>query len=226
MLELNRVIDHTILIPECTQFDVERICKEALEHNFATVFVNPCWVSLAAKLLKGSHTKVGSVAGFPLGASTTDQKIREAEENIKNGAVETDMVMNVGIFRQKDFAYVEKEIRAVRKVCLPPLDLKVIIEAGLLTDQEKKTAADLVKKSGADFVKTSTGFGSGGAKIEDVILLRKAVGADFGVKASGGIRDCRFALKLLEAGANRIGSSVSVQIMQEYKRLQTLEVKK
>ena len=226
MRELNRVIDHTILKPEATQMDIERICKEALEHSFATVFINPCWVSLVAKLLKGSHTKTGSVAGFPLGVSTIEQKEKEAEENIQNGAVEIDMVMNIGRFKQKDYGYVEEEIRSMRKVCLAPLNLKVIIEAGLLTDEEKKIAAKLIKDCGADFVKTSTGFGSSGARVEDVALLRKVVGPDFGVKASGGIRDCQFALKLLEAGANRIGSSASVQIIQEFRRLQTIEVKR
>jgi len=226
MLALNRFIDHTILKPEAVAKDIERICKEALEYNFASVFVNPCWVSLAANLLKGSQTKVGSVAGFPLGASTTDQKIREAEENFHNGAVEIDMVLNVGRFKQKDYGFVGEEIRALRKICRPPLNLKVIIEAGLLSDEEKNIAAGLVMNAGADFVKTSTGFGPSGAKVEDVAILRKAVGSDFGVKASGGIRDCQIALKMMEAGANRIGSSASVQIMQEFKRIQTPKIKK
>jgi deoxyribose-phosphate aldolase len=225
-MELNRVIDHTILKPEATQKEIEKICREALEYNFATVFVNPCWVGLVAKLLKGSQTKTGSVTGFPLGVSTIKQKEKEAEENIQNGAVEIDMVMNIGRFKQKDYGYVEEEIRAMRKICLAPLNLKVIIEAGLLTNEEKKIAAKLIKNCGADFVKTSTGFGSCGARVEDVRLLRQVVGPDFGVKASGGIRDCQFALKLLEAGANRIGSSASVQIMQEFRRLQTIEVKR
>lgn len=220
MIKLNRLIDHTILKPEATSADVERWCKEAMAYEFVTVFVNPCWVTLAVSLLTGSGIKIGSVAGFPLGASTTVIKARETEQNIKDGAKEIDVVMNIGRFKEKDYKIVGAELKELRRVCVNSIVLKIIIETGLLTDEEKVEAAKLIKDCGADFVKTSTGFGPAGAKIEDVVLLRRAVGPDFGVKASGGIRDCQTALSLVEAGANRIGTSASVKIMEDYRQIQ------
>lgn len=169
--------------------------------------------------------KTGSVAGFPLGASTTIIKLKEAEQDIKDGAEEIDVVMNIGRFKEGNYRYVEEEIKALRQVCQSPINLKIIIETGLLTETQKKEATLIVKDCGADFVKTSTGFGKGGATVEDIILIRKAVGPDFGVKASGGIRDCQTALKLIEAGANRIGTSASVKIMEEYRQLQGSAIK-
>jgi deoxyribose-phosphate aldolase len=220
MVNLNRLIDHTILKPDAISSDIERLCNEARAYEFPTVFVNPGWVALAADLLKGTGIKIGSVAGFPLGASTTTIKIKEAEQDIKDGAKEVDVVMNIGRFKEGDYKFVESELKEMRKVCANSIVLKIIIEASLLTDKEKVQAARMVKDCGADFVKTSTGFGLAGAKIEDVVLLRKAVGPDFGVKASGGIRDCHTALQLMEAGANRIGTSASVKIMEEYRQIQ------
>jgi len=220
MVKLNRLIDHTILKPEATSADIERLCKEAIAYEFATVFVNPGWVTLAAGLLKGTGIRVGSVAGFPLGASATTIKVKEAEQDIEDGAKEVDVVMNIGRFKERDYSFVKAELKELRRVCANPVILKVIIETALLTDEEKKQAARMVKDCGADFVKTSTGFGPAGARIEDVILLRKAVGSGFGIKASGGIRDCHSALQLVEAGANRIGTSASVKIMEEYRQIQ------
>nr|AKQ03600.1 deoxyribose-phosphate aldolase, deoxyribose-phosphate aldolase [uncultured candidate division Zixibacteria bacterium Rifle_16ft_4_minimus_38126] len=219
IIELNRLIDHTLLKPEAASADIKKLCQEALAYQFATVFVNPVWVKVACSLLKGSQTKVGSVVGFPLGANTPEVKLKEAEKDIENGANEIDMVMNFGHFKEGDYKYVEEEIKQIREVCSHPIILKVIIETGLLTDVEKRNAALLVKECGGDFVKTSTGFGPTGAKVEDIILLRQVVGPDFKIKASGGIRDYQTVVKLIEAGAKRIGTSASIRIMQEYKQL-------
>ena len=220
VIELNRLIDHTILKPEANSSDIKRLCQEAIQYNFASVFVNPCWVALTAALLKNTGIKVGSVAGFPSGANSTVIKVKEAEQDIKDGGEEIDVVLNIGKCKEKDYRYVETEIGELRKAGPSPVVLKIIIECALLTDEEKKEAALLIKNCGADSVKTSTGFGPWGAKVEDVILLRNTVGPDFGVKASGGIKDCQTALKLVEAGANRIGTSSSVKIMEEFHKLQ------
>jgi len=209
------LIDHTLLRPEATSSQIEQLCQEATSLGFATVFVNPFWVNFCHKLLKNTKVKIGSVVGFPLGATTTKIKIFETENEIKEGATEIDMVMNVGAFKEKKFRLVEDEINSIKKICGEGIILKVIIEAGLLTDEEKREAALIVKNSGADFVKTNTGLGTGGATAEDVKLIREKVGPDFGVKASGGIRDYQTVWKLIEAGANRIGTSASVKIMQE-----------
>ncbi len=214
-MNIAQLIDHTLLKPEATSSQIEQLCQEALSFGFATVFVNPFWVSFCSKLLKNSKVKVGSVAGFPLGATTTKIKAFEAENEIKDGAQEIDMVMNIGSFKDKNFQSVEEEIKTVKKICGQEIILKVIIEAGLLTDQEKRQAALLVKNWGADFVKTNTGLGTGSATVEDVKLIRETVGSDLGVKASGGIRDYQTVLKLIQAGADRIGTSASVKIMQE-----------
>ncbi len=215
VLNIAQLVDHTLLKPEATSAQIEQLCQEAVSFGFATIFVNPFWVRFCHQLLKNSKVKVGSVVGFPLGATTSTIKIFETEQELKDGATEIDMVMNMGAFKEKNFQLIEKEIKAIKEICGEKAILKVIIEAGLLTDQEKKQAALLVKNSGADFVKTNTGLGTGGATVEDVKLLRETVGPDFGVKASGGIRDYQTVLKLLEAGANRIGTSASVKIMQE-----------
>lgn len=209
------LIDHTLLKPEATSSQIEQLCREAISFGFATVFVNPFWVNFCHELLKNSKVKIGSVVGFPLGATTTKIKVFETENEIRDGANEIDMVMNVGAIKEKKFRLVEDEIKSIKKICGEKIILKVIIEAGLLTDEEKKEAALIVKNSGADFVKTNTGLGTGGATVQDVKLIREAVGPDFGVKASGGIRDYQMVLKLIEAGANRIGTSASVKIIQE-----------
>ncbi|HKZ21753.1 MAG TPA: deoxyribose-phosphate aldolase [candidate division Zixibacteria bacterium] len=209
------LIDHTLLKPEATSSQIEQLCQEAISFGFASIFVNPFWVNLCHKFLKNTKVKVGSVVGFPLGASTTKIKIFETESEIKAGANEIDMVMNVGAFKENNYRLIEDEIKTIKKICSKKIILKVIIEAGLLTNSEKKEATLIVRNSGADFVKTNTGLGTGGATFEDVKLIREAVGPDFGVKASGGIRDYQSVLKLIEAGANRIGTSASVMIMQE-----------
>lgn len=209
------LIDHTLLKPEATSSQIGQLCQEAISFGFATVFVNPFWVNFCYKLLKNTKVKVGSVVGFPLGATTTIIKAYEAENQIRDGANEIDMVMNVGAFKDSNFRLVEEDIKTVKKNCGKEIILKVIIEAGLLIDAEKKEAALIVKNSGADFVKTNSGLGTEGATVHNVKLIREAVGPDFGVKASGGIRDYLSVLKLIAAGANRIGTSASVKIIQE-----------
>lgn len=209
------MIDHTLLKPDATRAQIEQLCKEGRKYNFVTVCVNPVWVKLCKELLAGSEVKICTVSGFPLGASKSEIKAKEAEEAIKDGADEIDMVMNIGAFKTGDFKLVEEDIKAVRSVIGKDNILKVIIEVALLTNEEKVKAAEIVKSCGADFVKTSTGFGYGGATIEDVKLLRKIAGENMGVKASGGIRDYQTAMNLIQAGANRIGTSSGVLIVQE-----------
>ncbi|MCS7258337.1 MAG: deoxyribose-phosphate aldolase [candidate division WOR-3 bacterium] len=211
-LTINKYIDHTLLKPEASIKDIKKLCAEAKKYKFATVFVNPSYVKLAAQLLKGSGVNVGCAVGFPLGATTTDVKVFEAKEAVKNGAQEIDMVINIGRVKSKDFKYVEDEIKKVVRA-VAPIGVKVILETCLLTDEEKIKVAKLALKAGAQFVKTSTGFSSGGATVEDVKLLYKAVNGKIGVKASGGIRDYKTALKMIEAGATRIGTSAGVQIV-------------
>ncbi|MCI0530376.1 MAG: deoxyribose-phosphate aldolase [candidate division Zixibacteria bacterium] len=213
---INRLIDHTILKPDTQAAQIETLCREATDHQFLTAFVNPCWVKLAKELLRGRGVKLGSVAGFPLGADMTKSKLYEAELNLNEGADELDMVMNVGRFKDGDYGYVEDELKQMRMLCAAPVILKVIIETALLTNEEKVKAALLVQASGADFVKTSTGFGLPGANVEDVRLLRRSIRPGLGLKASGGIRDLATAESLITAGADRIGTSASVKIMQEY----------
>ncbi|MEO0071905.1 MAG: deoxyribose-phosphate aldolase [candidate division WOR-3 bacterium] len=217
MKNLNKYIDHTLLRPEASVKDIRKLCAEAKRYKFATVFVNPSYVKLARMLLKGTDIKVGCAVGFPLGATTTAVKVFEAQEAVKNGAQEIDMVINIGRVKSKDFKYVESEIRKVVKA-VAPIGVKVILETCLLTNQEKIKVAKLALKAGAQFVKTSTGFSTGGATIEDVKLLSKAVGGKIGVKASGGIRDYETALKMIEAGATRIGTSAGVQIITDAKK--------
>jgi len=217
-INLPFLIDHTNLKPEATPEDIKRLCQEGIKYGFCAVCVNPCYVKLAAQELKGSKVKVCSVSGFPLGANRTDLKVKEAELGCKDGAAEIDMVINVGNLKAGDYKSIEKEINLILKAIGVGKILKVILETALLTQEEKIKGAKIVKESGAHFVKTSTGWGSGGATVEDVVLLRKTVGKDFGVKASGSIRDYQKTLQLIQAGANRIGTSASLKIMEEYLR--------
>jgi deoxyribose-phosphate aldolase len=212
-MEYNRFIDHTDLKPEATKADIEKLCQEAKDNHFASVCINPCYIPLAARLLKGSDTKVCTVIGFPLGATLMAAKISEAKEAIFEGAQELDMVINVGRLKDHDDKYVETEIAELKKVC-GHLTLKVIIECCLLTDEEKVRACKLAKAAGADFVKTSTGFSKGGATVSDVALMRKTVGPDMGVKAAGGIRDKDTMIAMIKAGATRIGTSHGVELIK------------
>ncbi len=219
-INLARLIDHTNLKPEATPADIKRVCQEGINYGFCTVCVNPCYVKLAFEELKGSKVKVCSVSGFPLGANRTDLKVKEAELGCKDGAAEIDMVINVGALKAGDYRYVEGEIKSILKGMGVGKILKVILETSLLTEEEKIKGARIVKESGAHFVKTSTGWGPAGATAEDVALLRKTVGKDFGVKASGLIRDFQKTLQLIQAGANRIGTSASLKIVEEYLKAQ------
>jgi len=210
------MIDHTLLKPDATRKDVETLCREAAEYHFATVCVNPTWAALCATLLRGSGVDVTSVVGFPLGATTPDVKHYETRRVIFDGAREIDMVINVGALKSGDLRVVERDIEAVAAPCREAGALsKVIIEAALLTDQEKVTACLLAKAAGADYVKTSTGFGPGGATVADVVLMRRTVGEDMGVKAAGGVRDLEGLKAMVAAGATRIGASAGVRIVQE-----------
>jgi deoxyribose-phosphate aldolase len=211
---LASMIDHTILKPDATVEQVKKVCAEALEYKFASVCVNSCNVPLVASMLKDSGVKVCSVIGFPLGAASTAAKVAEAEAAIADGAGEIDMVINIGALKSGQFDAVEKDIGAVTAVAKGRALVKVIIETCLLTDEEKVKACILAKSAGAGFVKTSTGFSTGGAAAEDVSLMRRTVGPEMGVKASGGIRDYATAVKMIKAGANRIGASSSVAMVK------------
>jgi deoxyribose-phosphate aldolase len=212
------MIDHTLLKPDASRGEIEKLCREAAEFHFATVCVNPVWVAAAAKLLRGSGVGVCSVVGFPLGAMTADVKNYETRRAIFDGATEIDMVINIGALKSGDLRTVERDIEAVVDPCRQAgVVSKVIIEAALLTDEEKITACTLSKAAGADFVKTSTGFASGGATAGDVALMRRVVGADMGVKAAGGVRDLEGLKAMVAAGASRVGASAGVKIVQESK---------
>jgi len=214
--DIARTIDHTLLKPEATRQQIETLCSEAREHGFATVCVNPTWVRLCSDLLQGSETRVCTVVGFPLGATVPEVKAFEAARVVAEGACEVDMVINVGALKSGDYRLVERDIAGVVEASRRGGALtKVIIEAALLTDDEKVQACVLSKAAGADFVKTSTGFGPGGATADDVSLMRRVVGREMGVKAAGGVRDLKSAQAMLEAGADRIGASVGVKIVQE-----------
>jgi deoxyribose-phosphate aldolase len=209
-------IDHTLLKPDATRMDIETLCREAAEYRFATVCVNPTWVATCAQLLRGTGVAVTSVVGFPLGATTPDVKHYETRRAIFDGAREIDMVINVGALKSGDLRLVERDIEAVTGPCREGSAIsKVIIEAALLTDDEKVTACVLAKAAGADFVKTSTGFGPGGATAADVALMRRTVGEAMGVKAAGGVRDLEGLKAMVAAGATRIGASAGVRIVQE-----------
>lgn len=213
-IELNRMIDHTLLKPEATPDDIARICDEAARYDFYSVCVNTHYVPLVASRVEGTGIKVCSIAGFPLGAVDTRVKVFEAERAVAAGADEIDMVLNVGALKGGDWSFVHDDIAAVVKAAGLSI-VKVIIEAALLEDDEKIKVCRLAVQAGARFVKTSTGFGPPGANARDVGIMRRAVGPDIGVKASGGIRTAAFALELVEAGADRIGTSAGVQIMEE-----------
>ena len=206
-------IDHTLLKADATRSDIERLCAEASQFKFIAVCVNPCWVSLACQLLQGSNVKVVAVVGFPLGACLTSVKAFETREAISLGASEIDMVLNIGALKSGDEVFVFEDIRAVVDAAKPH-EVKVILETALLTDAEKVKACQIARKAGAAFVKTSTGFSKSGATLEDVRLMRQTVGSSMGVKASGGIRSKKDALAMLEAGANRLGTSASVLICE------------
>lgn len=216
---VSTMIDHTLLKPDATRVEIEKLCREAAEFHFATVCVNPAWVAVAASLLRGSGVGVCSVVGFPLGATAADVKNYETRRAIFDGATEIDMVINIGALKSGDLRTVERDIEAVVQPCREcGVVSKVIIEAALLTDEEKITACTLSKAAGADFVKTSTGFASGGATAADVALMRRVVGADMGVKAAGGVRDLDGLKAMVAAGATRVGASAGVKIVQESKR--------
>jgi deoxyribose-phosphate aldolase len=210
------MIDHTLLKPDATKAEIEKLCREAAEFHFATVCVNPAWVATAASLLRGTGVGVCSVVGFPLGATTADVKQYETRRAIFDGASEIDMVINIGALKSGDLRTAERDIEAVVDPCRQcGVISKVIIEAALLTDEEKITASTLTKAAGADFVKTSTGFGPGGATVGDVALMRRVVGAEMGVKAAGGVRDLEGLKAMVAAGATRVGASAGVKIVQE-----------
>jgi deoxyribose-phosphate aldolase len=208
------LIDHTLLKPDATRKDIETLCQEAAEHGFATVCVNPAWVATCASRLRGTAVGVCSVVGFPLGATLSDVKHFETQRVIFDGAREVDMVINIGALKSGDLRTVERDIEAVTGPCRSSGVLsKVIIEAAYLTDDEKISACSLAKAAGADFVKTSTGFGPGGATIADVALMRRVVGDDMGVKAAGGVRDLESLKAMVAAGASRVGASAGVKIL-------------
>ncbi len=211
-----QLIDHTLLKPDASATDIETLCAEAAQHHFATVCVNPAWVALAARRLRGTGVGVCSVVGFPLGATTPDVKAYETRRAITDGATEIDMVINVGALKSGDLRLVEQDIEGVATACRTcGATSKVIIEAALLSDDEKVAACTLAKAAGADFVKTSTGFGPGGATVADVALMRRVVGDSMGVKAAGGVRDLGQVQAMVAAGASRVGASAGVRIVRE-----------
>lgn len=214
-LEIAKMIDHTLLKPDATEQEIAQLCFEARKYRFASVCVNPTWVSLCAQLLQGSFVKVCTVIGFPLGATFSETKAFETETAIRQGATEIDMVINIGALKARDLDTVARDIRGVVKAAhARDILVKVIIETALLTDEEKTIACLIVKEEGADFVKTSTGFAGGGATVHDVELMRRVVGPQMGVKASGGVRTYEDAASMIKAGATRIGASAGVKIIQ------------
>lgn len=215
MRKIAAIIDHTLLKPDSTSADIVRLCEEGDRYSFASVCVNPCWVKLCREKLRNPSVKICSIAGFPLGAATTLIKAAEAEGGVRDGAGEIDMVMNIGWAKEGDWKAVEKDIAAVVETVKDRAIVKVIIEACLLTDEEKIKACLAAKKAGAAYVKTSTGFSEWGAKASDVALMRRVVGDEMGVKASGGIKDLKTALEMVKSGADRIGVSAGVQIVNE-----------
>ncbi len=206
-------IDHTLLKPDASRAQIEAVCAEAKQYRFASVCVNPCWIPVVAEELKGTGIAPCCVIGFPLGASFSSIKAEEARTAVSAGAKEIDMVINIGAVKSGDWELVRKDIAAVNDA-KGPTKLKVIMETCLLTDEEKIQVCKIAKETGADFVKTSTGFSTGGATVHDVALMRKTVGPDMGVKASGGIRTLEDALSMIEAGANRLGASAGVKIVE------------
>ncbi len=214
--DIARYIDHTLLKPEATEAQITRLCAEAREYGFASVCVNPTYVSLCAELLRGSPVVVCTVIGFPLGAHVTAVKVFETREALQDGASEVDMVVNIGAIKSGRWEVVADDIRQVVEAAHAGGALcKVILETALLSNEEKVRACMICKQAGADFVKTSTGFGPGGATVEDIALMRRTVGANMGVKASGGVRTYEETLRMISAGATRIGASAGVRIVQE-----------
>ncbi|APC50223.1 deoxyribose-phosphate aldolase [Virgibacillus halodenitrificans] len=211
--ELAKYIDHTQLKPDTTKDSIEKLVAEAKEYEFASVCVNPSWVPFCYEKLKDTNVKVCTVIGFPLGATSTQSKVFETEQAIKDGATEVDMVINIGLLKSGEDDPVKQDIAAVVKAAENKALTKVIIETSLLTEDEKIRACKLAKEAGADFVKTSTGFSTGGATVEDIKLMRKTVGSDLGVKASGGVRDLETTKAMIDAGATRIGASAGVDII-------------
>lgn len=214
MSNIAKYIDHTLLKADAKKEEVVQLCKEAKEYGFFSVCVNPSFVELCAKELKGSEVKVCTVIGFPLGASTTETKAFETKDAINKGAHEVDMVINISKLKDGDYDYIQKDIEAVVKASDKRALVKVIIETCLLKEDQKIKACEIAKAAGADFVKTSTGFSTGGATAEDIALMRKTVGDAMGVKASGGVRSSQDAQKMIESGASRIGASASIAIVE------------
>lgn len=218
-ISINQYIDHTILKPESTKDQVIQTCKEAIQYGFCSVCVTPWFIPLVVSQIHGTTVKAGAAIGFPLGCTTTEVKVFETKDAIKNGAKEVDMVMNVGALKSGDNNYVEKDIAAVVAAAKGKALVKVILETCLLTDEEIVTACRLAQNAGADFIKTSTGFNAAGATVAHISLMRKTVGNSMGVKASGGIRSYKDAVKMIEAGATRIGTSAGVQIVKEQEKM-------
>jgi deoxyribose-phosphate aldolase len=212
--DLARYIDHTLLKPDATREEVEQLCREAAQFCFASVCVNPNWVALCRELLRGSGVRVCTVIGFPLGAHLPDTKAYETRRALEQGAEEVDMVINIGALKSRDYALVEQDIHGVVTAAAGRAIVKVILETALLSRDEKVMGCTLAKAAGADFVKTSTGFGGGGATVEDIQLMRETVGPEMGVKASGGVRTKEDAEKMVAAGATRIGASAGVKIVR------------
>ncbi|WP_331478057.1 deoxyribose-phosphate aldolase [Terrisporobacter hibernicus] len=210
--DIANMIDHTVLKAFSSKEDVIKVCKEAKEHGFFSVCINPTHIELAKQELEGSNVKVCTVIGFPLGANTSEVKAFETKDSISKGAHEVDMVINIGALKDKNYDLVYKDIKAVVDAANKEALVKVIIETCYLTDEEKKIACELSVKAGADYVKTSTGFGTGGSTPEDIKLMRDVVGPNVGVKASGGVRTTDDAIKVIDAGASRIGASASISI--------------
>ena len=215
-MELNKFIDHTLLKPTATTSDIINLCKEAIEHNFYSVCVNSCYVKLAKKELKNSDIKICSVVGFPLGAMSAKAKVFEAQRAIKDGADEIDMVINIGLLKSKKYRSVEKEIRAIKKSIQKKV-LKVILETCYLSEEEIVKASKLALKAKADFIKTSTGFGSRGASIEDIKLMKSVAGDKMKIKASGGIKDGKTAMEFIELGVGRLGTSSGIALVSNKK---------
>lgn len=210
---INTIIDHTLLKPEASEYQIKKLCQEAIDYEFFSVCVNPTWIETAREALKGSPVKIATVIGFPLGANSLETKVFESKDALDKGAHEIDMVINIGALKSKNYDQVRNEIQAVKKAVGDHV-LKVIIETCLLTEEEKKKASQLVVEAGGDFVKTSTGFSTAGAQVEDVKLIRSVVGDKAKIKASGGIRDYEKARAMVEAGADRLGVSAGLAILE------------
>jgi len=216
-VDIASMIDHTLLKPEATEADIRKVCNEAIQYKFKSVCINTGWVPLVSRLLAGTGVLTCCVVGFPLGASSTRAKIDETYDAIKNGATEIDMVINIGALKSGDWNTVKRDIEGVTNASKGRALVKVILETSLLNDEEKIKACIIAKMAGADFVKTSTGFNTGGATVDDIKLMRQVVGPNMGVKASGGIRDLETAKAMIAAGANRLGTSSGINIVKGVK---------